>query len=144
MFISEGMMKLSVLLVLVSIPFLPRSNTLLYYVSSEHINNHTCTTSGSTALRPCVSFDDLRSNKTFLSNKGSVKLLLLSRKYFLSQNLTAFYIQKLEIFAWKEVFVKCEPEVELFFHSVGELRICSLSFTSCTLRLLNCILYSNS
>ena len=132
-------MKLSVLLVLVSIPFLPRSNALLYYVSSEHIDNHTCTTSGSTALRPCVSFDDLSSNKTFLSNKASVKLLLLSKNYFVSQNLTAKNIRKLEIFPsgqWEEVSVECEPAVQLYFHTAVGLRMRSLSFTSCTLRYL--------
>ena len=125
------------LLVLVSIPFLPRSNALHYYVSSEHIDNKTCT-NGSTALRPCVSFDDLSSNKTFLSNKPYVKLLLLSKNYFISQNLTAENIWKLEIFPsgqWEEVSVKCEPAVQLHFHIRG-LRMRSLSFTSCTLRYL--------
>ena len=131
-------MKQSLLLVLVSIPFHPRSNALLYYVSSEHIDNHTCTTSGSTALRPCVSFD-LSSNKTFLSNKASVKLLLLSKNYFISQNRTAENIRKLEIFPsgqWEEVSVECEPAVQLYFHRAGGLRMRSLSFTSCTLRYL--------
>ena len=96
----DTMKKLSVLLVLASISY---SNALLYYVSSDPVENGTCTANGSIALTPCYSFDDLFNNETLLSHKTvPVKIFLLSAKYTPLQNFTAHNVGQLEILSWNQ------------------------------------------
>lgn len=129
-------MKLSELLVLVSILYLPHSNALLYYVSSDSIDNETCT-SGRMALMPCYSLDDLSNIETLLSHRAVIKLFLLSVKYSLLQNLTARNVSQLEILPWnqqEEVVIDCQLAADFYFLNVDKLKLFSLNFTSCTLR----------
>ena len=131
------MMKLSVLFILMSIH---HSNTLFYYISSDPIHNETCTANGSTLLRPCYSFNQLITNKTLLSDKLSVTLLLLSEKYAITQdsNFTVSNVENLEFRPWDEhkVVIECQWPGELVFLDVVGLTISSLNFFTCTLRYL--------
>ena len=139
------MMEMNILLLLVSIfSSLHSVSALLYYVSSDPIANKTCTVNGSIALIPCYSFDQLATDQALLSNKTVVTVLLLSSKYNISHNFTAYNLGVLDILPWNEhekVAIKCQLSDELVFHNVGKLRVSSLIFISCTLRFIPSVTY---
>lgn len=123
--------ELSLLLVLMSFHGFLCSDTQTIYIS---IANETCTVNGNESLRPCRSLQQLSNARISLSNKRSIKLLLLPGIHVISQSssLKVSNVRKFEIHPWNEQH-EVTVKGQLTFNDIGELKIHSIDFTSCQL-----------
>jgi hypothetical protein len=125
-------MKILVFLSFLCIVF---TEALIYYISPD---NEPCIVNGSTAPTPCFSFQELCEDRTLLSNKTQLILLLLPGTHVIphGHNLSVSDVQVLDILSWnaqQEVEVKCERQAEIIFRDIGELEISLLNFTFCNI-----------
>ena len=128
------------LLVIVSLDFFLCSDALEYFISPDPVTNETCNNSGSAALRPCYSLQQLSIGNGLLFNKGTITLLLLSGTHILPENHTLMLsnIRKVEIFPWnqqQEELIECRSQTNIVFQNIQELNIFSVNLTSCTILL---------
>ena len=134
-------MKRAFLWILASLCCAVSSESQVYYVAPDQGSCHV----NGTTLRPCYTLQQL--NDTLSPNEGSVELLLLPGTHLIqgleSLNMTGF--SEVVIHPWdekQEVVIQCDLKApgsedldpNLVFHSVTDLRISSLNFSSCTLQ----------
>ena len=129
-------MKKAFLWILASLCCAVSSESQVYYVAPDQGSCHV----NGTTLRPCYTLQQL--NDTLSPDEGSVELLLLPGTHLIqgleTLNMTDF--SEVVIHPWDEkqgVVIQCEPGLDrpnLVFHSVTDLRISSLNFSSCTLQ----------
>ena len=112
------------------------SEALLYHISSDPVANETCTVNGSATLTPCYSLQQLCEDKTLLSNKTQLTLLLLPGTHVIPQGhtLLAYDVEKLEISPWNghlDVIVQCQRLANLTCKDIGDLKVSYIEFKSC-------------
>ena len=110
---------------------------LLYHISPDPVANETCTVNGSATLTPCYSLQQLCEDKTLLSNKTQLTLLLLPGTHVIpqGQTLSASDIQLLEISPWhglQNVGIECQRQTDLIYKDIGRLAVFYLNFSSCS------------
>ena len=114
------------------------SEALLYHISLDPVANETCTVNGSATLTPCYSLQQLCEDKTLLSNKTQLTLLLLPGTHVIpqGQTLSASGVGKLEISPCNGhlVIVQCEKKANLTYRDVGALKVSSIEFASCNVQ----------
>jgi hypothetical protein len=85
-------------------------DAISYYVSPDGIANETCTSNESASLRPCYTLQQLSIEKTFLSDRSFIRMLLLPGKHVTNHTLAASNVMKLEILPWypeERVTIQC-------------------------------------
>ena len=119
------------------------SEALLYHISPDPVASETCTVNGSATLTPCYSLQQLCEDKTLLSNKTQLTLLLLPGTHVIPQGhtLSASDVEKLKISPWNghlDVIVQCQRLANLTCKDMGELKVSYIEFKSCY------VVYDNS
>ena len=128
-------MILIILLILVTSAFNLQVKGLTYYITPDNSNNGTCTFNGST-LEPCYQLPQV----SITSRISSVNLLLLPGIHVIpgQQNLTynGISIKMASLNISQVVKIHCQRQTELLFTRIGNLRISSLYFIACTLKIV--------
>lgn len=137
-------MKFHVLVMIVTSIHCVLSSETVYYITPQ---NDTCYTSeGSTSeMMPCYSLQQLSRDRTVLTNKTVVTLLLQTGIHsFSDQLLTVSDIRKVVLSPLNgehNIEIHCQLQSRFVFQNVEELQIFSLKFTFCS---LECIGTSNN
>ena len=139
------------MLILASLCCSVNSKSQVYYVAPDHVapDQGTCHVNGTT-LKPCYKLEQL--NDILYRKEGSVELLLLPGTHLIQDTLSLTGFSEVVIHPWDDkqvVVIQCDlkapdpdnpdnpepsPEPNLVFHSVTDLKISSLNFSSCALQ----------
>lgn len=136
---AEMFMKL--VLLVIKIALILQVKALTYYIVPSDgtvTDNGSCTVNGIT-LGPCHQLSQL--NRTSLSNANSVTILFLPGTHIVPEHttFTCYNVGEFEIIPFntsQEVRVHCQMQAMFLFEDVRKVRITSLKFISCTLKML--------